>query len=100
VVRAGNFRNSLANAWRVVSFHAIAEEDESNLIVSPFGRRTHIRKAGEVLNPERRIPTLQNVSKGRRQLRGMREILLRLCEFLFLILEISSQEMNDPRVII
>ena len=40
-------------SWRVVSFPAIAEEDETHLIVSPFGRRTHIRRVGEVLNPER-----------------------------------------------
>lgn len=39
--------------WEVVSFPAIAEEDESYLIESPLGQRRFERKAGEVLEPKR-----------------------------------------------
>ena len=39
--------------WEVLSFPAIAEEDEIHLIESPLGRRRWRRKAGEALEPER-----------------------------------------------
>jgi predicted phage terminase large subunit-like protein len=39
--------------WEVLSFPAIAEEDEAHIIENPWGKRTFQRKAGEVLQPER-----------------------------------------------
>jgi predicted phage terminase large subunit-like protein len=39
--------------WEVVSFPAIAEEDESHPIESLFGNRRFQRKAGDVLEPHR-----------------------------------------------
>jgi predicted phage terminase large subunit-like protein len=39
--------------WEVLSFPAIAEEDEVHLIESPWGRRRFKRKVGEVLQPDR-----------------------------------------------
>jgi len=39
--------------WEVLSFPAIAEEDELHLIESPLGRRQWQRKKGEALQPER-----------------------------------------------
>ncbi len=39
--------------WEVISFPAIAEEDELYLIESPLGRRRFERKAGEVLESAR-----------------------------------------------
>jgi predicted phage terminase large subunit-like protein len=39
--------------WEVLSFPAIAEEDEERLIESPLGRRWFRRKTGEALQPER-----------------------------------------------
>lgn len=39
--------------WDVLSLPAIAEQDESYLIESPFGNRLYRRKAGEALHPER-----------------------------------------------
>lgn len=39
--------------WEVLSFPAIAEEDESFEIVSVFGQRTYRRRRGELLQPER-----------------------------------------------
>ena len=39
--------------WEVLSFPAIAEEDESHVIESPLGRHRWQRKAGEALQPER-----------------------------------------------
>ena len=39
--------------WDVLSFPAIAEENETHLIESPWGRRLFQRKPGEVLQPER-----------------------------------------------
>lgn len=39
--------------WEVLSFPAIAEEDEVHLIEGPLGRRRFERRAGEVLQPER-----------------------------------------------
>ncbi len=39
--------------WEVLSFPAIAEEDEVHLIENAWGRRRFERKAGEVLQPDR-----------------------------------------------
>jgi predicted phage terminase large subunit-like protein len=39
--------------WDVLSFPAIAENDESHLIETPLGPRTVGRRAGEALHPER-----------------------------------------------
>lgn len=39
--------------WEVVSFPAIAEEDEIHHIESPLGARSFRRRAGDVLHPER-----------------------------------------------
>src|SRR5580704_14026237 len=39
--------------WELLSFPAIAEENEVHLIESPLGRRRFERKAGEALQPER-----------------------------------------------
>jgi predicted phage terminase large subunit-like protein len=39
--------------WRVLTFPAIAEEDESYTIQTPYGTRCFERKAGEALHPTR-----------------------------------------------
>ncbi len=39
--------------WEVLSFPAIAEEDESHVIEHPWGNELYRRAAGEVLQPER-----------------------------------------------
>lgn len=39
--------------WEVLSFPAIAEEDETHTIVNPFGTRLFKRMRGDVLHPER-----------------------------------------------
>jgi predicted phage terminase large subunit-like protein len=39
--------------WEVLSFPAIAEQDETHVIVNPFGTRLFKRKAGDALHPER-----------------------------------------------
>jgi len=39
--------------WEVLSFPAIAEEDETHTIENIFGLRRHERKKGEALHPER-----------------------------------------------
>lgn len=39
--------------WEVVSFSAIATEDEHYLIDTPLGRRRYTRRTGEALHPER-----------------------------------------------
>jgi predicted phage terminase large subunit-like protein len=39
--------------WKVLRFPAIAEEDESRKIVTPFGEREFRRRAGEALHQER-----------------------------------------------
>jgi predicted phage terminase large subunit-like protein len=39
--------------WQVLSLPAIAEEDEVHAIKTPWGKRWSVRKAGEVLQPER-----------------------------------------------
>jgi predicted phage terminase large subunit-like protein len=48
--------------WDVLSFPAIAEEDEIHVIESPFGRRSSRRRAGDALHPEREsLATLQTI---------------------------------------
>jgi predicted phage terminase large subunit-like protein len=48
--------------WEVLSFPAIAEEDEDHVIESPLGLRRFKRKAGEVLQPDREsIVTLRDI---------------------------------------
>lgn len=50
--------------WAVLSFPAIAEEDELQLIESPLGPRRFQRKAGEVLEPKRESRlTLANIRR-------------------------------------
>ena len=39
--------------WKVIRFPAIAEEDESHVIETPYGTRLFQRRAGEALHPER-----------------------------------------------
>lgn len=39
--------------FRLLSFAAIAQEDEEYDYATPFGRRRHVRRAGEALHPER-----------------------------------------------
>ncbi|HXP68601.1 MAG TPA: phage terminase large subunit [Candidatus Dormibacteraeota bacterium] len=39
--------------WKVIRFPAIAEEDESHIIKTPYGPRLFHRRAGEALHPER-----------------------------------------------
>jgi len=39
--------------WEVVSFPAIAEDNEVHVIETPFGRRQFLRREGEALHPER-----------------------------------------------
>ena len=39
--------------FELLSFAAIAQEDEEHIIRTPFGTLTHSRKAGEALHPER-----------------------------------------------
>jgi predicted phage terminase large subunit-like protein len=39
--------------WKVIRFPAIAEEDESHMIQTPYGTRRFQRHAGEALHPER-----------------------------------------------
>jgi predicted phage terminase large subunit-like protein len=47
--------------WEVLSFSAIAEQDETHVIESPLGRRLWTRRAGEPLHPEREsLQTLSN----------------------------------------
>jgi predicted phage terminase large subunit-like protein len=53
------------DTWEVVSFPAIAEEDQSYVIESPLGSRTHHRHTGDVLHPEREpLATLETLRRG------------------------------------
>ena len=48
--------------WKVIRFPAIAEEDESHVIETPYGTRLFRRRAGEALHPEREpLETLNHV---------------------------------------
>jgi predicted phage terminase large subunit-like protein len=48
--------------WEVLSFSAIAEQDEAHVIASPFGPRLFERKVGDALHPERdSIATYSNI---------------------------------------
>jgi len=51
--------------WEVLSFPAIAEEDETHIIDSPLGPRYFHRKQGEALQPEREPKSvLENLRKS------------------------------------
>jgi predicted phage terminase large subunit-like protein len=52
--------------WEVLSFPAIAEQDETFVIDSPIGRRWFKRKVGEALHPERE--TLQTLARIRERM--------------------------------
>ena len=43
--------------WDLVSFPAIAVEDETHIIDSPFGQKSFVRRVGDVLHPERESAT-------------------------------------------
>jgi predicted phage terminase large subunit-like protein len=48
--------------WELLSFPAIAQEDETHVIESPLGRRVYQRRTGEVLHPEREsLETLSTI---------------------------------------
>jgi len=49
--------------WKVLSFPAIAERDESYTICTLFGQRTFTRRQGEALHPERE--SLETLSRTR-----------------------------------
>jgi predicted phage terminase large subunit-like protein len=51
--------------WEVVSFPAIATQDETHVIETPLGRRTYMRRAGETLHPERE--SLETLSRIRQR---------------------------------
>jgi predicted phage terminase large subunit-like protein len=46
--------------WEVLSFPAIAEQDEAHVIVNPFGNRLFRRKVGDALHPEREPLAIYN----------------------------------------
>jgi predicted phage terminase large subunit-like protein len=51
--------------WDIVSFPAIAEEDETHVIENPFGTRIYTRKPGDLLDAAREsLVTLENLKKG------------------------------------
>ena len=48
--------------WRVLSFPAIAEVDETHVVETLFGRRTYRRRAGEALHPQwESLATLETI---------------------------------------
>ena len=50
--------------WEVVSFPAIAEEEESFVIESPLGRSLYHRQVGDLLDPAREsLVTLENIRR-------------------------------------
>jgi len=52
--------------WEVLSFPAIAEQDELHIIDTPYGRRRHARRIGEALHPEREpITMLEQLRRNR-----------------------------------
>ncbi len=53
------------DAWEVVSFPAISEEDQAYVIESPFGSHVHHRRTGDVLHPAREpLATLDALRRG------------------------------------
>jgi len=42
-----------AEPWKIIRFPAIAEEDETHVIQTPYGTKRFVRRAGEALHPER-----------------------------------------------
>jgi predicted phage terminase large subunit-like protein len=62
--RGRSGRPSLAptKGWRVLSFPAIAEVDETHVVETLFGRRIYRRRAGEALHPKWESPaTLETI---------------------------------------
>jgi predicted phage terminase large subunit-like protein len=57
-----------SEAWEVLSFPALAEQDEIHSIVTPYGRKSFHRKAGEILQP-----TLLSTGKLEELRKGMTE---------------------------
>ena len=57
-----------SEAWEVLSFPAIAEQDEIYNIVTPYGRKLFCRKEGEILQP-----TLLSMGKLEELRKGMTE---------------------------
>src|SRR4029077_8315899 len=48
--------------WKVLRFPAIAVEDETHIIKTPYGTRAVHRRIGEALHPEREsLEVLQNI---------------------------------------
>jgi predicted phage terminase large subunit-like protein len=52
--------------WEILALPAIAIEDETHLIETPYGSYTHVRSAGEALHPERE--SLEILSKMRAEI--------------------------------
>jgi predicted phage terminase large subunit-like protein len=51
--------------WKVIRFPAIAEEDETHVIQTPYGIRRFERRAGEALHPEREpLETLNHIREA------------------------------------
>ncbi len=51
--------------WKVIRFPAIAEEDETHVIETPYGPRRFQRRAGEALHPEREpLETLNHLREA------------------------------------
>ncbi len=55
-------------AWDVLSFPAVAEQDETHNVWTPYGRRRFRRKTGEILQPSLLSPTALETQR-----RGMTE---------------------------
>jgi predicted phage terminase large subunit-like protein len=52
------------DSWEVVSFPAIAQEDEVHVVETPYGNFTHRRREGEALHPEREsLQVLERLQK-------------------------------------
>ena len=52
------------DSWEVVSFPAIAQEDEVHVVETPYGTFTHRRREGEALHPEREsLQVLERLQK-------------------------------------
>lgn len=49
----GNLAEKTGGTFRMLSFPAIAPQDEVHDYTTPFGRRRHVRREGEALHPER-----------------------------------------------
>ncbi|MCB2047668.1 MAG: phage terminase large subunit [Novosphingobium sp.] len=65
----GNLEEKAPGTFRLLSFPAIALEDEVHDYATPFGRLRHLRKEGEALHPERE--PLEVLEEQRRLLGSM-----------------------------